>query len=354
MMQAAPPELPLLQVENLRTYFPIKRGVLSRVVGHVKAVDGVNFSIPPGGTLGLVGESGCGKTTVGRTILRLIPATAGSVVYRGANVFALGAAAMRSLRGSMQIIFQDPVSSLNPRMTIGRIIGEPITVHGIARGRQRDELVASLLQRVGLDPSYASRYPHEFSGGQRQRIGIARALSLNPDFIVCDEPVSALDVSIQSQILNLLDDLQKERGLAYLFIAHNLAVVEHFSDEVAVMYLGRIVEKAGRTDLYRNPRHPYTMSLLSAVPEPNPRPTRQRIVLAGEVPSPANPPTGCAFHPRCPLTREAAANADAKDTVEITSLGQRLRVLSICQAQMPPLEQKKSSPGHVAACWVTE
>src|SRR2546423_1902632 len=275
---------PLLEVRDLRTYFPIKKGVFSRTGGYVKAVAGVSFSVRPGKPLGLVGESGCGKTTVGRTILRLIPATSGGVRYKGMDFFAYRGEELRKLRRQMQIIFQDPVGSLNPRMTVGNIIGEPIQVHGIARGRAKDELVAGLLQRVGLDPSFARRYPHEFSGGQRQRIGIARALSLNPDFIVCDEPVSALDVSIQSQILNLLDDLQKERNIAFLFIAHNLAVVEHFSDEVAVMYLGRIVEKAGRDELYANPKHPYTMSLLSAVPEPNPRPTKRRKVPKGEVP----------------------------------------------------------------------
>jgi len=290
---------------------------------------------------------------VGRTILRLIPATAGSVRYKGADFFAYRGEQLRRLRRQMQIIFQDPVSSLNPRMTVGNIIGEPIQVHGIARGKQKDQIVASLLQRVGLDPSYALRYPHEFSGGQRQRIGIARALALNPDFIVCDEPVSALDVSIQSQILNLLDDLQQERNIAYLFIAHNLAVVEHFSDDVAVMYLGRIVEKASSRELYSNPKHPYTVALLSAVPEPNPRPARQRIVLHGEVPSPANPPTGCPFHPRCHLTVQAARQADPKDTIQITSAGLKLRVLQKCVHEMPPLEQKQGESGHVAACWVT-
>jgi oligopeptide/dipeptide ABC transporter ATP-binding protein len=239
-------------------------------------------------------------------------------------------------------------------MSVGNIIGEPIQVHEIARGKERNEMVASLLARVGLDPSYAARYPHEFSGGQRQRIGIARALALQPDFIVCDEPVSALDVSIQSQILNLLQDLQAERNIAYLFIAHNLAVVEHCSDEIAVMYLGRIVEKAGNCELYANPKHPYTIALLSAVPEPNPRPKRHRIVLAGEVPSPSNPPSGCPFHPRCPLTRQAAAQADAKDTVEITAGGQRARVLRKCVEEIPPLEQKRGEPGHIAACWVAE
>jgi oligopeptide/dipeptide ABC transporter ATP-binding protein len=345
---------PLLQVRDLRTYFPIRKGVLARTVGYVKAVDGVTFDVPPGKTLGLVGESGCGKTTVGRTILRLIPATSGEVRYKGEDFFAYRGEALRRLRRQMQIVFQDPVSSLNPRMTVGNIIGEPIEVHGIARGRAKRDLVASLLQRVGLDPSYAIRYPHEFSGGQRQRIGIARALALSPDFIVCDEPVSALDVSIQSQILNLLDDLQRERGIAYLFIAHNLAVVEHFSDEVAVMYLGRIVEKADAAELYANPKHPYTETLLSAVPEPNPRPTKRRKVPKGEVPSPANPPTGCHYHPRCPLTREAACGAAASDTVEITSGGERVRVLRKCVEEAPPLEQKQGQPGHVAACWVTK
>ncbi len=358
---------PLVQVRELRTFFPIRRGIFSRTVGFVKAVDGVSFDVETGKTLGLVGESGCGKTTVGRTLLRLIPATDGSVYYKGRDFFAYQGEELRNLRRHMQIIFQDPVSSLNPRMTVGNIIGEPIQVHGIARGRDKDELVGSLLARVGLDPSYAARYPHEFSGGQRQRIGIARALALSPDFIVCDEPVSALDVSIQSQILNLLDDLQKERNIAFLFIAHNLAVVEHFSDQVAVMYLGRIVEKATSRELYTNPKHPYTTALLSAVPEPDPRPKRQRIVLHGEVPSPSNPPTGCPFHPRCILSRQAAVEADAKETVQVAapgngsrltlpilSGGQSFRVLRKCVEEVPPLEQKQGEPGHVAACWVTK
>lgn len=351
--QQPPADEVLVTVRDLRTYFPIRRGILSRTVGHVKAVDGVSFDVRAGKTLGLVGESGSGKTTVGRTMLRLIPATSGSVRYKGQEVFDLRGEALRKLRRHMQIIFQDPMSSLNPRMTIGNIIGEPLTVHGIAKGRQREEMVAELLTRVGLDPSYLYRYPHEFSGGQRQRIGIARAIALSPDFIVCDEPVSALDVSIQSQILNLLDDLQRERNIAYLFIAHNLAVVEHFSDEVAVMYLGRIVEKASAAELYRNPKHPYTLSLLSAVPEPDPRPTKKRIVLRGEMPSPANPPTGCPFHPRCPLTREAAKESNEADTIQIQSGGERFRVLTKCVAETPPLEAKQGEPGHVAACWVT-
>ena len=364
---------PLLQVRDLQTWFPIRRGILSRVAGYVKAVDGVSFDIEPGKTLGLVGESGCGKTTVGRSILRLIPATGGTVRYKGEDFFAYHGKQLRQLRRQMQIVFQDPVSSLNPRMTIGNIIGEPIEVHGIAKGREKQDLVAALLHRVGLDSSYALRYPHEFSGGQRQRIGIARAISLSPDFIVCDEPVSALDVSIQSQILNLLDDLQKERGIAYLFIAHNLAVVEHFSDEIAVMYLGRIVEKAEGGELYKNPKHPYTVALLSAIPEPNPRPRKRRIVLPGEVPSPSNPPTGCPFHPRCPLTRQKAAESNSDqtvqlshragaasspsasdgDTIAIETAGQTARVMRQCVEQTPPLEPKQGAPGHVAACWFT-
>ena len=344
---------PVVEVENLKTHFPIKKGILGRTAGYVKAVDGVSFTVPEGKTLGLVGESGCGKTTVGRTLLRLIPATDGDVTFRGTDFFALNGGDLRKLRRRMQIIFQDPVSSLNPRMTVGSIIAEPIGVHGIAKGAEKREMVASLLQRVGLDPAYAARYPHEFSGGQRQRVGIARALALDPDFIVCDEPVSALDVSIQSQILNLLGDLQQERNIAYLFIAHNLAVVEHFSHEVAVMYLGRIVEKATSHELYNNPKHPYTMALLSAVPEPDPRPKRRRIVLKGEVPSPSNPPSGCPFHPRCALSRAAAKEADANETVEIISGDDRLRVLSKCVNERPPLEEKAGEPNHVAACWLT-
>jgi oligopeptide/dipeptide ABC transporter ATP-binding protein len=358
----------LLQVRDLHTYFPIKRGLLSRTVGYIKAVDGVSFDIKPGKTLGLVGESGCGKTTVGRSILRLVPPTSGSVTYRGNDFLAYRGEALRRIRRHMQIIFQDPVGSLNPRMRVGNIIGEPIQVHGIATGSKKNEMVTSLLQRVGLDASDAHRYPHEFSGGQRQRIGIARALALSPDFIVCDEPVSALDVSIQSQILNLLADLRAERNIAYLFIAHNLAVVEHFSDEVAVMYLGRIVEKAPARQVYTNPKHPYTMALLSAAPEPDPRQKSARIVPGGEVPSPANPPGGCPFHPRCHITRQAAREVDAglppdkstialpvldlRQTTEVESGGERFRVLTKCATQVPPLEPTSDGPDHLSACWV--
>ena len=347
-------DAPLIRVTDLHTFFPIRRGLLSRTVGYVKAVKGVSFDIAAGKTLGLVGESGCGKTTVGRTMLRLVPATSGGVYYKGRDFFAYRGSELRHLRRHMQIVFQDPVGSLNPRMTIGNIIGEPLVVHGIAAGTEKDQMVAALLSRVGLDPSYASRYPHEFSGGQRQRIGIARALALSPDFIVCDEPVSALDVSIQSQILNLLSDLRQERGIAYLFIAHNLAVVEHVSDEVAVMYLGRIVEKATSRELYSNPKHPYTTALLSAIPLPSAKPRPRRIVLSGEVPSPADPPSGCPFHPRCPLTRQKAAEAGAADTVQIESAGVSLRVIRQCCTETPPLVQKKGEPGHVAACWLAE
>lgn len=350
----ADPAEPLLRVRDLKTYFPIRAGVFSQTVGHVRAVDGVSFDLMPGKTLGLVGESGSGKTTVGRTILRLVHRTSGQVEFKGTDVFGLSGPALRLARRHMQIVFQDPMSSLNPRMSIGNILAEPLRVHRIVGPKEIPDRVAELLHRVGLEPSYARRYPHEFSGGQRQRIGIARAISLKPDLIICDEPVSALDVSIQSQILNLLADLREEMGVAYLFIAHNLAVVEHISDDVAVMYLGRIVEKASSTELYRNPRHPYTESLLSAAPEPNPRPTRKRIVLTGEMPSPANPPSGCPFHPRCPLTRTCAAQADDDQTVQIASGNERFRILKQCFTETPPLEQKQGEPGHVAACWVTQ
>ena len=290
----------LLEVENLKKYFPVKKGILSRSVGEVRAVDGVSFSIKRGETLGLVGESGCGKTTVGRTILRLIEPTAGRVSFNGENLLELDGKRLRSLRASLQIIFQDPFSSLDPRMNVGQIIAEPIRNHMKVSKTEIRQRVADLMERVGLHPEQISRYPHEFSGGQRQRIGIARALALNPLAIICDEPVSALDVSIQAQVINLLARLQEEMKLSYLFIAHDLSVVEHISDRVAVMYLGRIVELATDKALYQNPLHPYSQALLAAVPVPDPEISRKKILLQGDVPSPMNPPTGCTFHTRCP------------------------------------------------------
>ncbi len=320
----------ILIVRELKTHFPIKRGLFRKTIGHVKAVDGVSFTIPKGKTLGLVGESGCGKTTVGRTILRLIPATSGQVQFENSDVFKLDAEQMRQRRRDMQLIFQDPYGSLNPRMTIGNIIGEALTVHDLAKGKERQEKICELLRKVGLSENYINRYPHEFSGGQRQRVGIARALALNPKLIICDEPVSALDVSIQSQIVNLLQDLQEEFGLTYLFIAHDLAVVEHISDYVAVMYLGKIVEYASADDLYEHPSHPYTQALMSAIPQPDPKRKKTHIPLKGEVPSPSNPPSGCPFHPRCP------------------------KAVAQCKSEMPPLESKNGNPNHIAACWVSE
>lgn len=317
---------PLLQVRNLRKVFPITKGVFARKVGEVRAVHDVSFDIMPGETLSLVGESGCGKTTTGRAILRLIEPTSGEVKFAGRDVLSLNPAELRAVRREMQIIFQDPVSSLNPRMTVGASIREGITIHRLAEGGEADKRVDRLLDEVGLRKEYANRYPHEFSGGQRQRIGIARALAVEPRFIVCDEPVSALDVSVQAQVINLLRDLQKERGLTYLFIAHDLSVVKHMSDRVAVMYLGKIVELAKGADLYREPTMPYTQALLSAVPVADPTLEKQRILLEGDVPSPANPPSGCVFHPRC--------HHPAKDAA--------------CAKINPPLEEK--APLHLAAC----
>ncbi|RME48752.1 MAG: ATP-binding cassette domain-containing protein [Chloroflexi bacterium] len=294
----------LLEVKGLKKYFPITEGIIiQRHKGDIKAVDGLDFYIRRGETLGLVGESGCGKSTTGRTILQLYEPTAGEVWFKGVNIAKLRGEKLRRMRRDMQMIFQDPYASLNPRMTVGNIIGEPLEVHGLARGKEKQERVQELLEVVGLNPYFINRYPHEFSGGQRQRIGVARALAVNPDFIVCDEPISALDVSIQAQIINLLEQLQADFELTYLFIAHDLAVVRHISNRVAVMYLGKIVEIADRADLYENPLHPYTKALLSAVPIPDPvvEEGRERIILTGDVPSPANPPSGCRFHTRCPI-----------------------------------------------------
>jgi oligopeptide transport system ATP-binding protein len=298
----AQPEV-ILQVDGLKKYFPIRRGVFQRHVGDVKAVDGVSFDVYRGETLGLVGESGCGKTTTGRTIIRLYEPTGGHVHFEGADLATVRGGPLRQMRRKMQMIFQDPYASLSPRMSVLGIVGEPMEVHRVASGKERKDRVAELLELVGLDPAFMNRYPHEFSGGQRQRIGLARSLALNPDLIICDEPISALDVSIQAQVVNLLEELQAKLGLTYIFIAHDLSMVRHISNRVAVMYLGKIVELTDRDTLYSNPLHPYTQALLSAVPVPDPfiEEKRQRIILEGDLPSPANPPQGCNFNTRCPV-----------------------------------------------------
>jgi len=319
----------LVVVKNLVKYFPVRAGILQRVQAWVQAVDDVSFTIREGETLGLVGESGCGKTTVGRAMLKLIEPTGGSVQFDGTDLFSLPPKDLKEMRRHIQIIFQDPYSSLDPRKTIDESVGEGLRIHGIGSAQERHEQVLDILHKVGLEDYHAKRYPHEFSGGQRQRIGIARALALNPKFIVADEPVSALDVSIQAQVLNLLRDLQAELGLTYLFIAHNMSVVEHISDRVAVMYLGKIVEIAPTAELFRNPLHPYTRALLSAVPVPDPKHKRERIILTGDVPSPLNPPAGCRFHPRCP------------DVMQ-----------EICPLREPTLVEH--GPGHWVSCWLHE
>lgn len=315
----------LLVVKNLKKYFPIKGGFLKRTIGQVHAVEDVTFTIKKGETLGIVGESGCGKSTTGRTILKLLEKTSGEVYYKGRDIYAMPHAELRKLRTEMQIVFQDPYSSLNPRKTVAQIVGEALLQHKLVENKkQANERVSEVIEKCGLAPYHIRRYPHEFSGGQRQRIGIARALALNPEFIVCDEPVSALDVSIQSQVINLLTDLQQEMGLTYMFISHDLSVVKHISDRIGVMYLGSLVELAEKNEMYKNPLHPYSQALLSAIPIPDPTVKRNRIILKGDIPSPAKPPSGCTFHTRCPY------------------------VMDRCKSEIPIL--KEVDRGHFVAC----
>ena len=318
----------LVEVNNLVKYFPVRAGLLQRVINHVKAVDDVSFIVRKGETLGMVGESGCGKTTIGRTMLRLVEPTSGSAKFNGQDVFTMKPRDLKAARRDMQIIFQDPYASLDPRLPIGESVMEGLHIHRVGTPKERVGIMLETLKKVGLEDYHARRFPHEFSGGQRQRIGIARALALRPQFIICDEPVSALDVSIQSQVLNILKDLQEEFGLTYLFIAHNLSVVEHVSDRVAVMYLGKMVELTTREELFRNALHPYTQALMSAIPVPNPRLRRERVILKGDVPSPLNPPKGCRFHPRCPIA------------------------IAKCSQEEPQF--KELAPEHWVACWVAE
>lgn len=325
---------PLVRIRGLKTYFPVHKGILRRHVGDVRAVDGIDMDIYPGETVGLVGESGCGKTTVGRSILQLIPPTAGEVHFEGTNISTLSRRELRRARQRFQIIFQDPFSSLNPRMTVGAILAEAISAHRKLPERALRQEVAELLELVGLQTSYAQRYPHEFSGGQRQRIGIARALAPKPEFIVCDESLSALDVSIQAQVINLLEDIRVQRGIAYLFIAHDLSVVRHISDRIAVMYLGKIVEFAKTEELFAHPTHPYTQALLSAIPVPDPRARRDRIILTGDVPSPLDPPSGCAFRTRCPF----AFDRCAKETPVLKDVSSTHQ--SACHLDAPPTREE--------------